>query len=575
MARYKYATIDIETTGLSRFKDEITFVGIGLAEDIGKPLKVATYDMSSPTDRFKLTARLDWIAAQKLKMVFQNGKFDTLFLEHNGYLRLPIHFDVMLMGTAYDLAAGHGLKDMAARYLGIPDWDISKKNKTSSDAATVIPYLKKDVKYTWMLFEFFHENLGPMQWRHYHKILRPAYLMFRRAEQKGVWIDQDQLEIVKEKYAQEEKKKLRVLQAQHNINWNSPIQVSDVLFNIEGLPQQKLSPKTGKPSSGADSLKRLAAKGYNLPKQLLDYKFYYGANTKFLNQWGDFASFDGRIHPSFGITNVRTGRTSCSNPNLQQVPRNKDLRTLYTAPPGRTFIEADYSQLELRIAADYANDSTMLEVYQSGGDIHSATAQILAELSGRKKFTKEDRTNAKAVNFGFLYGMWAGGFVDYAFDSYGIVMTQSQAEEFRAAFFRKYDRLLNWHKEMEYMCEAYGGVHNKFGRFRALPDIYNQDRYMRSKAIRRAINTPVQSTGSDIMMLACVQIDKELSKELNLSIVGTVHDAVLVDVDDKYADTAAKEIQRIMEWPDMMDEFEIELKAPLVADIGVGAWGSK
>jgi DNA polymerase-1 len=475
------------------------------------------------------------------------------------------------MGTAYDLSSEHGLKAMAQKYLGVPDWDIDKKTKTGKgDPAKLRSYLKLDVKYTWELFKFFKERMNATQRRIYRELLLPAYKMYRQTEQNGIYIDLEGLDKVREEYQSKEVEALKVLKSKYPINWNSPQQVSDVIFNKEKLPTLKLSEKTGKPSADAKVLKKLASMGHELPTQLLDYKFYYGANSKFLTRWGGYAQYDGRIHPNFNITNVVTGRTSCSDPNLQQVPRNRDLRSLFTAPEGRVFLEADYSQIELRVAAHYAQEPTMLKIYREGGDIHTETARTLC--GGEP--TKEDRSKAKAVNFGFLYGMQAKGFVDYAFDSYGVVFTPSEAERYRELFFQRYSRLLPWHDRMAKLCEANGGVSNLFGRFRALPKIYSQYKWERNDAIRKAINSPVQGTASDLLLCAAVQIQNELGPKYDLKIVGTVHDSILADVPVEYADDCVKDIKRIMAHPDALDKFGIEFSLPIDSDVGVGPWGT-
>lgn len=573
--KVRYATIDIETTGLSRFKEKINYVGIGLAEDIGSPLKKIMFNMNKEGSVEKLKEFFGKLRRNKVKLIWQNGKFDTLFLEYHGFGKIPIHEDIMLLGTAYDLSAKHGLKVMAQKYLGVEDWEVSTKLKTSINNKSTEKYLMNgDVPYTWELFCFFHENMTEKQMFIYKNLLKPSYLMYRDVERTGIYIDGKALQKVKTTYNLEQVKKGNLLKSCYDINWSSPKQVSEVLFQKEGLPQQKISDKTGIPSSDAKTLKKLASMGHTLPQKLLDYKFYYGANTKFLNKWGEYAKFDGRIHPNFGLTNVVTGRTSCSEPNLQQVPRNKELRTLFTAPPGRVLLEADYSQIELRIAAHIANDPTMIKIYNEGGDIHSTTGASLAGCS-IEDLSKEDRGKAKAVNFGFLFGMSARGFIDYAFDSYGVVFTYNEAVRYRELFFAKYSRLLQWHKEMGQRCELLGGVENMWGQFRALPDIYSRNGRERSGAHRRAINTPVQGTASGLLLLAAVEVNKTLSKEIDLKLVGTIHDAVLVDVPLKYKDIAVVEIKRIMAHPKAMDTFGVSFKVPIVADVGVGAWGSK
>lgn len=229
-----------------------------------------------------------------------------------------------------------------------------------------------------------------------------------------------------------EEKNLKDLKDHYNINWNSSQQKADVLFGDKGekLPILKVTP-AGKPSADASVCKRLAAQGYEIPQMILDYSAANTLNKMFLNRWEDDASFDGRIHPSFNLTNVISGRTSCQNPNLQQVPRTKDVRALFTAPEGKVFFEADYSQLELRIAAHYAKEPTMLKIYREGGDIHTETARV---MTGGREPTKDERSKAKAVNFGFLYGMMAKKFVEYAYNSYGQTFTQAEAEAYRNAF---------------------------------------------------------------------------------------------------------------------------------------------
>ena len=394
-----YATIDIETTGLKRYKDKITWIGIQINRDLtSKPIKRYTLDMRNDKDLDKFRSICDQFRKKKVKTVFQNGKFDTLFIEVQYGITLPIHEDVMLMGTAYDLAAEHGLKDMAQRYLGVPDWDISKKEKLSGDSS-IIPYLICDVKYTWKLFCYFMDNMTPQQMKIYRKILKPAYLMYRDTERNGAYIDVPRLREVREEYKRREQEKLAWLNSRYEINWNSSPQVADVLFSElkENCPILKKSQKTGKPSADAEVLNKLASQGYEIPKVLLEYKAVNTLNKMFLNRWEDDLGTDLRIHPSFNLTNVVTGRTSCSDPNLQQVPRDKNVRGLFNAPKGRLFFEADYSQLELRIAAEYSHDPVMLDIYKNGGDIHTTTAKL---MTGGREPTKEERGRAKAVNFG-------------------------------------------------------------------------------------------------------------------------------------------------------------------------------
>lgn len=565
---YGFAIIDIETTGLNRYKDRITWIGVGLAKDIDSPIsKLLLYDASNEDDLRKFRNVVKHIKKEKARTVLQNGKFDTLFIEHHLGLRIPIDEDVMLMGTAYDLVAEHGLKKMAQTYLGVPDWDIKKKDKLGGERAAIVPYLSCDVQYTWELYQYFYKNMSERSMKIYKELLRPAYRAYRDIERNGLYLDLEALESVKKKYNKEEKRLLKELKSHYDINWNSSAQVAHAFFDLEGMP---VIYKTGKgaPSTAADVLKELAMKGYELPSLLLQYKDAATRNKMFLNRWADDC-YESRIHPNFNLTNVVSGRTSCNSPNLQQVPRTKDIRGLFSGAPGMILFEADYSQLELRIAAHYANDKTMLNIYRHDGDIHTETAKLFT--NGREP-TKEERGKAKAVNFGFLYGMQAKKFVKYALDSYGQVFTLAEAKHIRDLYFAKYARLLPWHKEQEDLCEMQGGVSNMFGRFRRLPLIYSSNKWERASAARRAINTPVQGSGSDLLISAVTQINKELK---GVAWIGaTVHDSIIGEcrVEDK--DYVDETIRRIMKHPKVLDDFGVELRVPLDVDIGWGPWGT-
>lgn len=557
-------TIDIETTGLNRFKDEITLIGVQ-REDKAKRI----YEPRQ--HRLFVEDALRW-KSEGERFLWQNGKFDTLWLQHKFGIRLPISEDTLLMGTAYDLAAEHSLKKMAQNYLGVPDWDISKKDKTSL-SKSLKPYLKKDLQYTRELYDFFDKEMTDKERKVYRHLLLPAYRAYRNVEHKGIYIDRKALEEVAKRYEAEAARLLAQLKAAYDINWSSAAQVSKVLFEELGLPILERTPK-GAPSCGAPVLKRLAKmeniNDNNICALLVEYKEYFGAISKFFGSWREASSYDGRIHPSFNLTNVVTGRTSCSEPNLQQVPRRKELRTLYTAAPGRTLIEADYSQLELRVAADYAQEHNMIKIYREGGDIHTETARA---VMGKTEVVKEERTKAKAVNFGFLYGMAWKKFKLYALNSYGTTVTESEAKHFREIYFMKYPRLLTWHKEQEELCRMQGGVYNRFGRFRALPDIYHSDKWKQLSAARRAINTPVQGTGSDLLLLSISELTKPL-REHNAYIVCSVHDSILVDCPDKYVEPVCALIKRVMENPAGLKKFGVSFSVPIVADIAIGPWGS-
>ena len=272
--------------------------------------------------------------------------------------------------------------------------------------------------------------------------------------------------------------------------------------------------------------------------------------------------------------------------NLQQVPRDPKIRGLIGAPPGRSFIEADFSQAELRIATILSGDEEMKRVQQTGGDIHTNTYELISgeKLSTDHHVAKEQRKKAKAVNFGFLYGMGWKKFKDYARDTYGIELTEEEAKQDRINFFKVYNKLPDWHIRQRKIVKALGQVRNPIGRLRRLPDIYSSDQGKRAEAERQSINSPVQGFGSDLTLLGMAEVMQQsmvYHEDLRLDrskfdSVGTVHDATLFEVDNDYLMEFVPKVKAILEKPKALEEvFKFQSPVPMVVDVTVGrSWGN-
>lgn len=266
---------------------------------------------------------------------------------------------------------------------------------------------------------------------------------------------------------------------------------------------------------------------------------------------------DGRIPTSFKLTGTVTGRLSSASPsdetpgiNSQQIPRDRATRNLFGEDRSTDlmWIEADYSQLELRVAARFANERTMIELFESGTDIHTYMAERL--LRGQE-MTKEHRSLAKGVNFGFLYGMMDKHFAEYLFSNYGVSITRPEAVAFRQEFFNTFSGLEPWYRKQRNLALEYGGVANAFGRFRHLPKVYNSDFWIRENAFRQAINSPVQGTGSDFMLLSLGRLARNLQfRELGAKLITTVHDSVAAVAPKDTAIQVGKLMKRTMEAAD-------------------------
>jgi DNA polymerase-1 len=284
---------------------------------------------------------------------------------------------------------------------------------------------------------------------------------------------------------------------------------------------------------------------------------------------------DGRIRTSFSLTGTVTGRLSSSSPksdpglNSQQIPRDKATRSLF-GERGQAWIEVDFSQLELRVAAVFSQDQEMLRLFREGIDIHTYMAERL--LRGGP-MTKEARSLAKGVNFGFLYGMHAKHFKDYVYENYGVTITQKEGEVFREEFFTTFNGLPEWYRKQRKEAIEYGGVHNEFGRFRHLPRVYNSDYWVQENAFRQAINSPVQSTGSDFMLVSLGRLARDLRlPELGAKLITTVHDSVCLTAPYSTARRVGRIVKETME----MADDTLDRKFFLKADVTISrCWGGE
>lgn len=288
---------------------------------------------------------------------------------------------------------------------------------------------------------------------------------------------------------------------------------------------------------------------------------------------------DGMVRPVYNLHVAVTGRSSSEDPNGQNTPKRgpiaMEYRKMFVAPEHCFLLEADLSQAELRIAADMANDPVMLEIYRTKGDIHTATALIVMSVTMEtfKKLPKQEqkdaRTKAKAVNFGFLYGMSWRKFIAYAKTQYGVEFTEREAQRIRVAFFEKYPMLSKWHTAMRAFAKEHMQVRSYSGRIRHLPQIASADEGIRAEAERQAINSPVQEFGSSLGVMALGRMEAEIDPQY-LQIVGFVHDAIYAYVPKQYLEWGAKTLRWYMETNPIEKWFGRKMRCPIVADVGFG-----
>lgn len=286
-----------------------------------------------------------------------------------------------------------------------------------------------------------------------------------------------------------------------------------------------------------------------------------------------------KVRPTYHLHKAVTGRTSSEDPNGQNYPkrgaRAKAYRRMFVAPPGYFVCENDLSQAELRIAACMSGDRTMIGIYNSGGDIHISTACIVLGVTEEefvlldRAVKKDARQKAKAVNFGFLYGMGWRKFIGYAKTQYNVEFTEAEARRVRAGFFIKYRSLERWHLSMRDFANRYKYVRSFSGRIRHLPMIDSSEEGIRMEAERQAINSPVQEFGSSLGVMALGRINEEVNPAY-LQVVGFIHDALVYYVKKEYVDWGMKLVKRYMQTNPVEEWFGTRLQVPIIADCGFG-----
>lgn len=631
----KPVCLDIETTGLDRFRDEITSLQIGYTDLTTGKYKRKFFDWQNTSMEFLLKL-LTFL--KQAKLVTHNGKFDLLFLYVKTGIELNLWVDILVLAHVCG-EEKLGLKPLVKKYFNV-DYDIETEAKKGKITEEFISYGLDDVLYPVKLMKIFKKKLNLYDLVKVYKHEMRAYRAYYEVEKNGVPISSRRGEIAK-KLIEEYMPYYERLITVADINWNSTVQVASVLFGKKDKPVYKekggklpntyevieylftgeqivrgefdtrkeatqfkdeyladnsylygievklkhnfkpviigygvglkVLEKTAKgvPSVSSDVLANYI--GNPVVDDLLEYRRLTKLET-FIKSW-EKIQVDDRIYPSFNIT-ARTGRTTCSNPNLQQIPQDKNVRNLIEARPGWKILECDFSQVELRVASMFSGDANMQHAYQSGSDLHSKTTELLfgdtSNLS--KQDQKRKRTEAKSMNFGFLYGMSAKTFVDYA-KGYGLNITEEQSEGFRNNFFEAYPRLLPWHEECKEYARKNGHTWSPIGRKRFLPDINSSNWSNRGQAERQSVNSGVQGFASDMCISALSDIVfSDIIDHERCKVLGSVHDAILFEIRDDYVEEVVPIVKEMMEHPSIIDGIDIPI--PIIADVEVHqAWG--
>ncbi|MDG6361341.1 DNA polymerase I [Glaesserella parasuis] len=507
-----------------------------------------------------------------IRKIGQNIKYDLTIFARHGIELQGVAFDTMLQSYTLDSTGRHNMDNLAERYLGhqtIPFEELAGKGKhqltfdqIELDKAT--EYAGEDAEITMKLHQLLWSELQktPELVKLFEQIEMPLVSVLSRVERNGVLIDPAKL-LAHSVEIEQRLKELETLvhqEAGEVFNLASTKQLQEILFNKLGLPILKKTPK-GAPSTNEEVLEELAQMGHQVPVLLMEHRGLSKLKSTYTDKLPQMINAQtGRVHTSYHQAVTATGRLSSSDPNLQNIPiRNEQgrrIRQAFIARDGYVILAADYSQIELRIMAHLANDANMIKAFAEGKDIHRSTA---AEIFGvpLEAVTSEQRRSAKAINFGLIYGMSEFGLANQ------LGISRTDAKKYMELYFQRYPAVQQFMLDIREKAAEKGYVETLFGRRLYLPEINSSNQMRRKAAERVAINAPMQGTAADIIKVAMIGIDQAVRNCEDIAMIMQVHDELVFEVKADRVEHYTQLIKAEM-------EKAIELKVPLIAEVGVG-----
>ena len=570
----KLFALDTETDNLDYMAANL--VGISFALENGEaaylPLQLDYLGAPKTLEKTTALALLKPILENPaIKKVGQNFKYDLTIFARNGIDVQGVAFDTMLESYVLNSTGRHNMDDLAKRYLGhqtISFEEIAGKGKNQLTFNQIpleqaAEYAAEDADVTMKLQQVLWEKLSkePTLEKLFKEMELPLLGVLSRMERRGVLIDSDALFLQSNEIANRlsELEEQAYVLAGQPFNLASTKQLQEILFDKLGLPVIQKTPK-GAPSTNEEVLEELAF-SHELPKVLVEHRGLSKLKSTYTDKLPQMVNPQtGRVHTSYHQAVTATGRLSSSDPNLQNIPiRNEEgrrIRQAFIAREGFTVVAADYSQIELRIMAHLSQDQGLINAFTQGKDIHRSTA---AEIFGvaLDEVTSEQRRNAKAINFGLIYGMSAFGL------SRQLGIGRADAQSYMDLYFKRYPGVQTFMHDIREKAKAQGYVETLFDRRLYLPDINSSNGMRRKAAERVAINAPMQGTAADIIKRAMIQLDQKLQNDPDIAMIMQVHDELVFEVRSEKVAFYSELIKTQM-------ESAADLVVPLIVEVGQG-----
>ena len=575
---------DVESTSLDPMNAELVGISFSTEEGAASYVSVAAAaggeeglfqqtagSLAVPPARIR-EALGPVLADGGIAKIGHNIKYDVLVLEAHGFVVGGVAFDTMIASYCLDPERrSHSLDNLAlefARHRKIAYSELFPAGDRRKDIRTVpleklSGYSCEDADYTMRLKTIFDRNLKGLGFEKlFREVEMPLCLVLKRMEQEGVAIDAAKLAALSETVAKDLDRLTGEIHAlaggEFNINSNKQLQ--RVLFDTLGLEKARKT-KTGF-STDEDVLAELAA-NHPIAGRILEYRQLAKMKSTYIDALPRLVNArTGRIHTSFNQTVTATGRLSSSDPNLQNIPVRTELgrtiRSAFVPRRGNVLMDADYSQIELRIMAHLSKDAGFVETFRQGGDIHTRTAARIYGVD-EKAVTPAMRSSAKTINFGVMYGMGPRGLSNQL----GIPL--DDAKRFIDEYFEKYPGVKRFIDAAVAEARRKRFAETLLGRRRLLSEIESEDNRARSFSERIAVNMPIQGTAADMIKVAMIRIDREiLDRELSSRMILQVHDELVFEVVPAERETMESLVRRHM-------ETAISLEVPVRADVGFGA----
>ncbi len=573
LGKLKKFCFDTETTSTDQLKAELVGLAFSWKAHEG-------YYVAVPADRKEAQKVVDRFRAiledPTISKVAQNAKYDVVVMANYGVEVKGQLFDTMIAHYLLHPELRHGMDYLSETYLQYRPVSIetligpkgkNQRNMRDADVIDVKDYSAEDADITWQLHELFTAELKVDQVDGlFNDLEMPLVNVLAAMEREGIRLDIPALKAFSEELAEDLQRLQEDIRTSCGgivFNLDSPKQLGEVLFDQLKIGGEKIKKtRTGQYQTSEDVLSGLAHAHPIIPL-ILDYRSLRKLKGTYVDTLPAAADpITGRVHTNYLQAVAATGRLASNDPNLQNIPirteKGREIRKAFV-PRGEGYelLSADYSQIELRVIAHMSGDANMQEAFKQGLDIHAATAAKVFNVA-IDAVSREQRSRAKAVNFGIAYGQGAFGL------SQNLSIPRAEAKQIIDDYFTQFPGVRSYMDEQIAFCREHGYVKTMLGRRRYLPDITSGNNTVRAAAERVAINAPMQGTAADIIKLAMVRIHERLSKDrLKSKMLLQVHDELVFDVELSEADAVKAMVKELMEGA-------LALDVPLVVDMQMG-----